>query len=151
MKEKLVTQLKRHEGFRSYVYDDATGLPILRDSVVEGHPTIGWGRLLTKARGITEEEAALLLRNDLYVAMEDCKSAFPFFDSLIPERQAVLVNMMFNMGRSRLLTFHKMIAALKARDYEEAANQMTNSRWYRQVGVRGQELVQQMKTGEWQF
>ena len=34
-------------------------------------------------------------------------------------------------------------------NYEEAAEEMLNSKWARQVGYRAQELAEQMRTGEY--
>ena len=48
---KVADQLKRHEGVRLAVYDDATGKPVHAGDTLVGHPTIGVGRLLTDARG----------------------------------------------------------------------------------------------------
>ena len=38
--QKVIEQLKRHEGLRLCVYDDATGREIKQGSRVQGHPTI---------------------------------------------------------------------------------------------------------------
>ena len=54
--------------------------------------------------------------------------------------------MMFNMGRPRLSRFHKMKQAVDNRDWKEAANQMIDSRWYKQVPNRANRLVNRMKS-----
>ena len=41
--------------------------------------------------------------------------------------------------------FVKMIAAVKNHDWPGAADEMQNSLWFRQVGSRGQELVERMR------
>ena len=46
------------------------------------------------------------------------------------------------------LGFHLMIAAANKGDFEEAANQLKDSVWYSQVGDRGVELVEQLRTGQ---
>ena len=63
--ERLATQLAEHEDVRLQVYDDATGRPILPGDTVQGHPTIGVGRKLDDDRGVSHDEAMMLLRNDL--------------------------------------------------------------------------------------
>ena len=57
----------------------------------------------------------------------------------------VLVNMAFNLGRTRLSKFKKMLAHIEEKNYLMAANEMINSKWYRQVKTRGVELVNIMK------
>ena len=44
--------------------------------------------------------------------------------------------------------FVKMIAAVKRHDWKGAADEMENSLWFRQVGSRGQELVQRMRNAK---
>lgn len=129
MKEKLVDQLKRHEGFRSQPYKDT-----------KGKLTIGYGRNLDDV-GISKEEALSLLDNDIDWAIEDAKSLFPTFDSLSDIRQAVLCNMAFNMGSPRLAGFRKMRQAILDGDVEETCKQMLESKWAKEdVGYRAIEL-----------
>ena len=49
--------------------------------------------------------------------------------------------MMFNMGRPRLSRFHKMKRAVDSSDWTEAANQMLDSKWARQVPNRANVLL----------
>ena len=65
-------------------------------------------------------------------------------------RKSVLIDMCYNMGWPALSKFKNMFAAIDAEDFEEAARQMMDSKWYRQVKVRGVKLVQAMRTNEWQ-
>jgi len=53
--------------------------------------------------------------------------------------------MMFNMGRPRLSKFKKFIAAIAISNWQEAANQMVDSRWYKQVTNRAERLVKRMQ------
>ncbi len=134
----LSEQLIRHEGLRLKPYLDTVG-----------KTSIGFGRNLSDM-GITGTEAVFLLRNDIDNAYWDVMDVFgrDVFDGLGEVRQGVLINMLFNLGRPRFLTFVKMIAAVKKDDFEEAARQMKDSRWYRQVGCRAIELVWQMRHNE---
>jgi len=105
--------------------------------------TIGVGRNL-EDNGITEEEAMYLLRNDLKRTYEELRSNFSWYERLDSYRQEVLMNMCFNLGISRLKGFRKMIAALEIKDFKEAAVQMLDSRWAKQVGVRAVRLSEIM-------
>ena len=53
--------------------------------------------------------------------------------------------MMFNMGRPRMSGFKKFIAAIAIANWQEAANQMVDSRWYNQVTNRAERLVKRMQ------
>ena len=54
--------------------------------------------------------------------------------------------MSFNLGLTRLSKFKKLKTALLQRDYNSAAKEMMDSRWYGQVGRRSRELVKTMKS-----
>lgn len=135
----LRAQVKTDEGFRGALY---------RDSL--GNLTIGYGRLMEKSRGggISTDEAEYMLANDLTTAERLCEG-MPAYLDLSPVRQAVLVNMCFNMGAPTLREFKRMFSALVRQDYGEAAHEMLDSTWARQVGARAERLAKQMKTGQW--
>ena len=133
----LKQQLVRHEGMRNRPYYDNATPPRL---------TIGVGRNLDDV-GLSQDEIDLLLTNDINRSIKDLTDHIEWVNSLDEPRRIVLVNMCFNMGISRLLHFQKMLAALQSGDYQKAADEMIDSAWYKQVGVRALELVNQMKTG----
>jgi len=58
--------------------------------------------------------------------------------------------MVFNLGPGGFGKFKKAIAAMKKEEWEEAANEMLDSRWARQVGNRAKELAAMMRTRLWQ-
>lgn len=132
--ERLKSDLVRHEGLRLKPYLDTVG-----------KLTIGVGRNLTD-NGISSEEAIYLLDNDIAERLADPR-LHGILEGHDDVRQEVLINMSF-MGVEKLLGFKKMLIALRDRDYDEAANQMLDSRWARQVKGRAVELAKRMKTGE---
>ena len=144
--EALKRQLVRHEGRCDKPYSDYPGEHL--EEALQGKVTIGIGYNL-QDRGLPEDVIEELFDRTVAEAVEECAHVFDFFEDLDEVRRAVLANLMFNLGAPRLLTFRKMIAALRRRDYERAANEMRDSRWSRQVGPRAEELCRQMRTGEW--
>tara|TARA_B100001248_G_scaffold239629_1_gene205044 strand:+ start:25382 stop:25792 length:411 start_codon:yes stop_codon:yes gene_type:complete len=131
----LKKQLERHEGLRLKPY-----------KCTAGKLTIGYGRNLDDV-GISEEEAYSMLLNDIDRIIGEAKEIFPKFDELTENRQAVICNMLFNLGKTRFLTFKKTIWNIKHRMYHIAAQEMLNSKWARQVGKRATELAQLMREG----
>lgn len=111
-----------------------------------GKLTIGVGRNL-EDKGLTEQEALFLLRNDIAEAQLQL-TQYDWYTSLSPIRQKVLIDMAVNLGMAGLLQFKRMIAALNRKDYKSAAGEMVNSHWYGQVGTRSKRLVKMMATGE---
>ena len=131
----LKQQLARHEGSRLKPYKDSIG-----------KLTVGVGRNLDDV-GIFADEEDLMLTNDINRSVKDLTDHLDWVNSLDEPRYLVLVNMTFNMGISRLLGFHNMLTALQSGDYQTASDEMINSAWAKQVGVRALELSNQMKTG----
>ena len=138
IREKLISQLSRDEGIRLRPY---------RDSV--GKLTIGIGRNLDDV-GISQDEATVLLGNDIEKASAALRTQLPWTVNLDDARTGVLVNMTFNMGITTMLKFKDTLAHIQAGDYSAAADSMLQSQWARQVGARAQRLAEQMRTGQWQ-
>lgn len=135
----LRARIKKAEGCKLGLYPDA-----------EGYLTIGYGRLLDPKKGghITPEEADFLLANDLKRAERACET-LPVYLELCPARQAVLIEMCFNLGFDGLRGFQQMLRALVHQDYAHAASEMLQSKWALQVKGRAVQLSQQMESGAW--
>lgn len=135
--EKMAKLIRRREGLSFQPYRCSSG-----------KLTIGYGHNLD-ARGISLEVAELLLRQDMEIALKQVKNTFPWWEKLTDARLFVLVDMVYNMGLSALCGFKKMLAAIDGGDYETAANEILNSRYARQVGIRAHENAAMIKSGEW--
>ena len=133
----LIAQLKRHESLELKPY-----------KCTSGKLTIGVGRNLEDI-GITEQEAELLLLNDIGRVKQELVNDQWYMD-LDPVRKAVIENMSFNLGYPTLKKFQNMIASISEGNFELASKEMLNSRWSKQVGQRSIELAEQMRTGQWQ-
>lgn len=143
-RDLLLAQLKVHEGTgpmkngRYMPYEDSKGIL-----------TIGWGRNL-RANGVRESEAVLMLDNDVDEAIHDCYREFQWFRSLDTVRQAVVTELVFNMGMSTMKEFVRTLRAIGEHDFASAAMGLRNSKWYRDVKQRrGEKLARQMETGQW--
>ncbi len=136
MNEKWKQYIKQQEGLRLKPYLCPTG-----------HLTIGYGHNLEN--GITPQIAEVLLATDIAFAQIEVGGKLPWADTLDEVRRFVLVNMCFNLGSTKLLTFKKFLAALQKRDYQTAAKEMLNSRWAEQVGQRAKKLAEMMQQGEY--
>lgn len=135
--QRLEAMLRHHEGLRLRPYMDTTG-----------HLTIGFGRNLTDV-GISLDEARLMLRNDIACAEHGLLDAFPWAAHLDPVRQAVLVDMAFNLGIAGLRKFTTTLGHLQDGRWEQAAASMLQSRWAAQVGQRARNLAAMVHTGTW--
>ncbi len=133
--EAMTAQLIEHEGLRLKPY-----------RCPAGKLTIGIGRNLDD-RGISEQEAAVLCRNDIDGAERDLDRNVPWWRELSAVRQMALVDMCLNLGWPRLSGFKRMLAALERTDYETAADEMLDSKWARQVGVRAVRIADMIRSG----
>lgn len=131
----LIQDLRRDEGVRSHPYRDT-----------EGILTIGVGRNL-EDRGLSDDEIDILLMNDLKWVVVDLDRNAPWWRDLDNARQRALANMAFNLGYPRLAGFKKMLAALQAEDWDEAADQALDSRWAVQVGDRADRVAELIRNG----
>ena len=139
--------IDRENLHRQLIHDE--GLRLKPYRCTAGKLTIGCGRNLDDV-GITQKEAVFLLDNDITNAIHGLVVAHgDWFPPLDPVRQAVLVNMVINMGLPRFNGFKKLHAAIKVKDYDGAAVEMLSSRWAEQVGDRALRLSEQMRTGRW--
>lgn len=142
-KQRVIDQLKIDEGIVFEIYKDHLGYPTfgIGHLVLESDPEYGQ----EVGTPVSEERCLEVFDHDLEVTVNECKVLFPDFDEKLDEVQEILINMMFNMGRTRLSKFKKFIGALNEENYDEAANQMMDSRWYHQVGNRSVRLVERMR------
>ena len=131
----LEKMLIRHEGMRFKPYEDSVG-----------KLTIGVGRNLDDV-GITEHEVLMLLAHDIDTAVRGLDRRAPWWIELDTIRRQVLIDMVFNLGINGFMKFKKTIAAIKSKDWEEAALEMMDSKWATQVGGRATELSEMMRTG----
>lgn len=134
-RQKLIQQLRRHEGERLKPY-----------RCTAGKLTIGVGRNLDD-RGITAEESAYLLSNDIDRVWTELQARIPWVTGLSDVRQRVLLDMAFNLGTDGLMKFRNTLARVEAGNYQKAGEMMLDSLWAKQVGMRAQRLSRMMQTG----
>jgi lysozyme len=121
-----------HEGKRNLPYEDT-----------EGHLTIGYGHNLDVP--LSDKAIEQILLDDIATAESELDRIFPDWRDLSESRQNVLVDMMFNLGAPRYLSFVKFWAAMREEDYQTAAEEMVDSKWAIQVGTRAEVLADMMR------
>ena len=144
-REAVYEQLKIDEGVEYEIYNDHLG-----------YPTFGVGHLIVESdeeygrpvgTGVTEERVKECFESDLDTAIGECHHLYGEgeFGDLPDEVQQILVNMMFNMGRTRLSKFKNFNAAIAEGDWKRAAVEGRDSLWYRQVTNRAERLMTRME------
>jgi lysozyme len=153
----LIHVLSLNEGRKSVRYFDIKDIETIgvgfnlrradaRD-IIEGMG-LDFDEVLAGDTPLSEAQIDQLLEEELAAAIDHARAVIPTFDALVTPRQIVLADMAFNMGRAGLSRFRKMIAAIGREDWDNAADEMIDSRWYREVGNRAKRNVEVMRTGE---
>ena len=142
-KDRLREEIAEDEGCKYEIYLDHLALP-----------TCGVGHLITEndeehgqpvGTVVEQERVRQLFALDIAVTVDECQGLYPGFDELPEECQHIIANMMFNMGRPRLSAFKGMKSGVDAKDWDKAADEMVDSRWYTQVPNRARRLVDRMR------
>lgn len=140
MYEDVKSRIKQHEGFLTKVYLDSLG-----------KATIGYGHLLTEdddfVEGVIYDKDILesLFDKDFNKAVSDATELLKGY-TVAPLAREVIIEMVFQLGKTGVSKFKNMFAALKEYDYTRAAAEMMNSAWYRQTPSRCEELSNLMRS-----
>ena len=145
-REAVFEQLKVDEGVVYAIYNDHLG-----------YPTFGVGHLILDSdeefgepvgTEVSEERVRDCFDRDLEIAIGECHALYGEgeFGDFPGEVQQILVNMMFNMGRTRLSKFKKMHSAILEGDWKEAAKEGRDSRWHKQVTNRAERLMVRLES-----
>jgi lysozyme len=131
-KNLAAKMIRTHEGLKLHPY-----------KCTSGKLTIGYGRNIEDV-GISVEEADMLLNNDINRAVDELTLNVHGFESLPYMVRVVLIDMCFNLGITRLMTFKKMLRAILHDDYMEAAKELLDSKYARQVKSRAETLARML-------
>nr|ALL27412.1 phage lysozyme 2 [Cristaria plicata] len=140
---KVRVDLERDEGVKYEIYKDHLG-----------NLTFGIGHLITtsdpeygKRLGtpVSKERVEEVFGKDIETALAGCSRLFKEFYALPEEAMLVIVNMIFNLGETKLANFKKFREAVDAKDWSKAAIEMENSMWYKQVTARAKRLVERIR------
>ena len=144
--EKLREELEIDEGCKYEIYLDHLGYPTfgIGHLITENDPEYGW----EVGTSIDADRVYEAFESDIEGVLSDCSKLYSDFGDLPEEAQRVIANMMFNMGLTRLSKFKGMKRGVDAKNWNQAADEMVDSRWYRQVTNRANRLVERMRNIE---
>lgn len=60
--------------------------------------------------------------------------------------RAILADLVFNMGPGKVREFRKFLAAVRAYDWQRAADELVDSSWYSQVSDRSKRIVAELES-----
>ena len=135
MTESAQERTKRHEWCRVKPYRDS-----------EGILTVGYGRNL-EAVLFTQGEINLMFKNDWAWARQNAET-FIVYGHLNAARKGVLIEMIFQLGVRGVKKFKRFLGAARKGDYEQASDEMLDSKWHKQTPARCEELADIFLRGE---
>ena len=136
--DEITASLMIEEGFRAHAYYDTAVPPRL---------TIGFGRNIDReggGLGISEDEAELMLRNDIDRSVQECGNWY-WVDRQPDRVKRVLIELCFQLGYPALSGFNRMLSALSADNYETAAAELLDSKFAVQVPHRAKRLSDRLR------
>lgn len=138
MKNGVAELIETHEGRRPRPYRDTRGLL-----------TIGVGRCLDR-NPLSGDEIDFLRDNDIRAATGAASSLVgPSFYVASEPRRAVLIDMAFHLGREGLAGFRRLLAAVRAEDWDTAARELLDSDMAKQTPDRAQMNAEILRSGHW--
>jgi lysozyme len=141
--DQLKAHLREAEGYRAKPYLDTVGVW----TVGYGHALFNVTREQVAGLVCDRDAAEQLLDQDVAAAIHDA-GTFPWWQTLDPVRQAVIVELCFNLGLPKLRLFERTLAAIQNREYQKASRMLLQSKWATQVGPRRSgRLATMLETG----
>ena len=153
--QEIYEQLSLHEGVEPSVYTDTKGKRTIGIGFNLDEPSnrkkaeavgLNVQDMLSGKKTLSDKEIKLLYNESIKQAANDANAFLPQAGRQPAVVQKVLIDMAFNLGRTKLNKFENMRAALLEGDYNKAADEMIDSNWYNQVGNRSKTLVDMMRS-----
>lgn len=127
---------EKNEGYRQFCY-----------SCSAGKNTIGIGFNLDDV-GLSLEESRVILSMRLSKIDDSLRSNLDWYKLLTPVRKEALRDMAYQMGVNGLLGFKKSLSLMAKGEYQNAAREFCNSRWYEQTPHRADIVCGMIESGE---
>ena len=139
--ERLMESVKKHEGYRNKVYLDTLG-----------KRTVGVGHLCVE--DFWEDDKEYEEKFLMEILAEDLQNAIKGARELKEEHsctdideiaQEIIVEMVFQLGKTGVSKFRNMWKALSEKNYIGASYEMLDSRWAKQTPNRAKAMANLMK------
>ena len=143
--EAMKEEIKQEEGYSNKVYFDHLG-----------YGTIGYGHLVKPLDNFVEgkvydnKELEKIFEYDFKISLQDMETITKDLD-IVDQAKEILVLMLYQLGRTKVLKFKRMFEALRKKDYDSAANEMLDSLWAKKhTPARAERLANRMRKLIWE-
>jgi lysozyme len=151
MNRTLIENLiQKHEGTRYSVYTDSRGnltigcgfnLDSGDAARVCGMFGINYQAVSSGTVSLTQKQVDDIFEYQLNMVIGQAIQTFPNFATMPDNVQAVICDVIFNIGIGAFNKFVNTIASLKSGDWMGAAVNLKDSEWFNEVGTRGTDDV----------
>ena len=144
------------EGVRARPYDDFNAKTLVRGHTIRGTVTVGVGH----TGPLPDDVIETLLKRDIQTAVTDLGALLG--EHVPPAHSArwcALVSLAFNLGRDGLAGFARMLAAIRAGDWDRAADELIyrnpadrtagRTPYAKQAPKRAASNAMMLRTGSW--
>lgn len=137
--QEAIERIKRHEGYKAQLYRDPLNYNII---------TGGYGHNFQEL--MSPKLAELILQYDVEIAKDSLKQIFKYeaLNRLSYRKYWVLVELAFQLGITKFSKFVNFIAAINKGFCREAAEHLRDSKYYKQVPTRVEELAEILEKSE---
>lgn len=94
---------------------------------------------------ITKSQAERLFGLDMAIVRREVPKVVTSYKDHPPYVQNILRDLHYNLGKAKFSEFKKTIAAFNDFDYGKAADELFDSKWYKQVGWRAKSIVNALR------
>lgn len=142
--KEVIAHFRLEEGWKNKAYRDTLG-----------YWTIGCGHLLTKdvkanysSLVWTDQQIINQLEKDFNIAVQGAKDIYgDQFETFSDNVKLAIVDNVFQMGKAGYSTFVNSIKLIKARKWNEAADNMLKSKWAKQTPNRAKRITDLIRKG----
>ena len=138
--EEVKEHIKEEEGYRDTIYKDTLNFA-----------TIGYGHLVLPRDKFKEgvkyshKELEKVFEYDFQIAKQDMESLTKDLD-IVDGAKEILIHMLFQLGKPKLMKFQRMFENLRKKDYVGASNEMLDSLWAKKhTPARAERLARKMR------
>lgn len=155
--ENIRSFISANEGRRNRVYRDTEGIPTIgigfnlnRNDAASRLRSVGadYNQIRSGRAALTDQQVDALFNGDLATAGAAARSFLPNLETYPPGVQIALTDLAFNLGGQGLSNFRNLQRSLTNRNFEQAANDLRDSRWYGQVGDRAERVISLILNGQ---
>lgn len=124
------------------IEDEGENLKMYQDTALKW--TVGIGHNLSD-KPISKLASRTIFMEDMADAIDDVRHVCSIYDELSRPRQLVMINLAFNLGRDRLGKFVRFLGAIHRGDWNDAADELLDSKAARDLPNRYTRLAKMMR------